>query len=144
MIWFLYWCINELGHFYANKQFCVAGTKSRLRSMFGTYIYMFRDLSGSFYGFILFHASCVWGDCHVPSSLFYYSDLFWFARFSFDVDFTTTCLYNFDPLSPILKLRFTGVNLFFLFLLQNINYRYSWQATNIYSKEKEIYRGKNA
>ena len=41
---------------------------------------------------------------------------------------TKTCLYNFDPLKPhfyILKLGFTGVYIFFLFLLKNIDFGYS-------------------
>ena len=41
---------------------------------------------------------------------------------------TKTYLYNFDPLKPhfyIVKLGFTGVNLFFLFLLKNIDCWYS-------------------
>ena len=41
---------------------------------------------------------------------------------------TKTCLYNFDPLKPdfyIVKLRFTGYTLDFLFLLKNIDYGYS-------------------
>ena len=39
------------------------------------------------------------------------------------VNIKKTCLYNFDPLKPhfyIVKLVFTGVYLFFLFLLKNI------------------------
>ena len=38
-----------------------------------------------------------------------------------------TCLYNSDPLKPhfyIVKLGFTGEILFFLFLLENIDYGY--------------------
>ena len=41
---------------------------------------------------------------------------------------TKTCLYNFDPLKPhfyIVKLGFTGVYIFFLFLLKNIDCGYS-------------------
>ena len=41
---------------------------------------------------------------------------------------TKTCLYNFDPLKPhfyTVKLGFTGYTLFFLFLLKNIDCRYS-------------------
>ena len=40
---------------------------------------------------------------------------------------TKTRLYNFDPLKPhfyIVKLGFTGVQLFFLFLLKNIDCGY--------------------
>ena len=39
-----------------------------------------------------------------------------------------TCLYNFDPLKPhfyIVKLELQGYTLFFLFLLKNIDCRYS-------------------
>ena len=40
------------------------------------------------------------------------------------IDITKTRLYNFDPLKPhfyIVKLGFTGVYIFFLFLLENID-----------------------
>ena len=43
-------------------------------------------------------------------------------------EITTTYLYNFDPLKPhfyIVKLGFTGVYIFFLFLLKNIDCGYS-------------------
>ena len=44
-----------------------------------------------------------------------------------DIRSTRTRLYNFDPLKPhfyIVKLGFTGVNIFFLFLLKNIDCGY--------------------
>ena len=43
-------------------------------------------------------------------------------------DITKTCLYNVDPLKPhiyIVKLGFTGVYIFFLSLLKNIDCVYS-------------------
>ena len=43
---------------------------------------------------------------------------------------TKTCLYNFDPLKPHfykVKLGFTGVYIFFLFLLKNIDCGYSFE-----------------
>ena len=45
-----------------------------------------------------------------------------------DLFIMKTSLYNFDPLKPhfyIVKLAFTGVYLFFLFLLKNIDCGYS-------------------
>ena len=53
---------------------------------------------------------------------------------------TKTCLYNFDPLKPhfyIVKLGFTGVYIFFLFLIKNIDYGYSLEpprrtGSNVY------------
>ena len=44
------------------------------------------------------------------------------------IDITKTCLYNFDSLKPhfcIVKLGFIGVYIIFLFLLKNIDCRYS-------------------
>ena len=40
-----------------------------------------------------------------------------------------TCLYNFDPLKPqiyIVKLGFTGIYIFFLFLLKSIDCEFSF------------------
>ena len=47
---------------------------------------------------------------------------------AFENNITETYLYNFDPLKPhfyIVKLGFTGVTLFFLFLLRNVDCWYS-------------------
>ena len=44
---------------------------------------------------------------------------------------TKTCLYNFDSLTPhfyIVKLRFTGVYIFFLIFLENINCEFSLES----------------
>ena len=79
-----------------------------------------------------------------PSSQFDQSSLFvwrnidpWLSK-----DITKTCLYNFDPLKPhfyIVKLGFTGVYIFFLFLLKNIDCGYSlepprWGGSNEYQQ----------
>ena len=60
--------------------------------------------------------------------VYFYPKYFIFGGKFFSLFITKTCLYNFDPLKPhfyIVKLRFTGYTLFFLFLLKSIDCGYS-------------------
>ena len=61
---------------------------------------------------------------------------------------TKTCPCNVNPLEPhfyMAKLGYAGVNLFFLFVLQNIDYGYSLEpprrgGSNVYSQSMFFYR----
>ena len=71
----------------------------------------------------------------VRTGIFYliYEILQWkhIIKKKYDEAITKTYLYNFDPIKPhfyIVKLRFTGVYIIFLFLLKDIDCGYSLES----------------